>query len=371
MSGHAKLAPSSAARRVACPGSRALEARFPADDSPEAREGTAAHWVASYMLIGIYQGEAYAPNGEEVTGEMIEGAKLYTETILPVVRAPANKPIAYQVEQRVDISTIHPDCWGTPDAWYYADGELHIWDYKYGHGFVEVFENWQLIEYAAGILEHLRTSVFNANCVSVTFCIIQPRSFHRDGFVRQWKIGVDRLQTYFDVLRRKESLAAQEIAPCTPSPECTYCLARSACTALQRSALCAVDLSSGNAPHILNSHQTGNELRVLLHAAALLDARITGLTEQASAMIKRGELVPHFALEQSYGRQKWDSDAATIFALGDLYGIDLRKPQEPITPKQAIKLGLDETLVEGFTETPPGAVKLVPHNAKKIFGGGK
>ena len=208
MTEHSKLPPSSAARRVACPGSRALEAMYPEDkESPFAKEGEAAHWVASELLRSCESFPTYAPNGEFITQEMFKGADLYYDSIATVLNRFYGMVDYTQlsIEQRVDISRIHPDCWGTPDCWLYHAPELHIWDYKFGHGFVEVFENWQLIEYAAGILDRLGVNGIADQHTTIYFYIIQPRNFHRLGPVRTWRVKASDLRSYFNILESQEA----------------------------------------------------------------------------------------------------------------------------------------------------------------------
>ena len=109
---HAKLAPSSAARRMACPGSRALEEQHPqTEESLAAREGTAAHWVASESIAyGKCIMSDTTPHGEFVTEEMLEGAELYTETIASLyVKDNQGELPDIHIERRVDISNVHPE----------------------------------------------------------------------------------------------------------------------------------------------------------------------------------------------------------------------------------------------------------------------
>src|SRR5271168_2300972 len=166
---HAKLAPSSAARRFACPGSRALEEKYPQiTESMASREGTAAHWVAQQYLAGNYTMPATTPNGEPITKEMFEGADLYEHEVKWVAGEHE-----LHIEEKIDISNIHSECWGTPDCWTIINDHLHIFDYKFGHGYVDVFENWQLLEYAAGIALQVSIS-------KVTMTIIQPRCYTKE-----------------------------------------------------------------------------------------------------------------------------------------------------------------------------------------------
>jgi Protein of unknown function (DUF2800) len=384
MAEHSKLPPSSAARRVACPGSRALEERYPeVKESPHAREGEAAHWVASQMIVKHFNLSLHAhpkplatiaPNGEVITTEMFEGADLYLSSIKSVIDDHGDQDLAklLHIEERIDISRIHPDCWGTPDCWLFVSNELYIWDYKFGHGFVDVFENWQLTEYCAGIIDKLSLTGIQDQHTWVNFYIVQPRNYHRDGSIRSWRIKASELRGLFNILSAAEAEASKPQATCKPSPECAYCLGRHACEALQRSALSSVDVAVLNTPWELAPHSIGNELRYLKRATELLDARITGLEEQITAMIRRGDRVPFFKLEQSQGRDKWKSDAREIMTLGEMLGYDLSKPAEVVTPKQAIKMGVPEEVVHSYTERTNGAMKLVldeENTARKIFGG--
>lgn len=382
MTEHSILSPSSAARRVACAGSRALESLYPDDEqSPHAREGEAAHFAAARGIIekpthGNNLPVAWAPNGEMITDEMIEGAEVYRKHIFDVLNKLVGKlDLGYLViEKRIDISTIHPDCFGTPDCWLFYGNDLHIWDYKFGHGYVEVFENWQLIEYAAGILEFIGINGITDRHTRVHFHIVQPRSYHRLGAIRSWEIIAADLRPYFNILRDAEAAAMHPGALCRPSPECTYCRGRHACQALQLSALSAVDVATSNGALELKPAQVGAELRILKRAADLLDARITGLSEQATSIVKRGGRIPHFKLEEVIGRERWKVPIEEVVALGEFFGQPLTKPAEAITPKQAIKAGIPESVIATYVERPRTGMKLVPDDgkaARKIFGGDK
>jgi len=354
---HAKLAPSSAARRVACPGSRALEARYPElTASPESIEGTAAHWVAQQYLTQGYCVCDFTPSGEPITKEMREGADLYEHEI-----RHAAGDSRLHIEERTSISNIHSDCWGTPDCWFITDNILHVFDYKFGHGFVEVFENWQLLEYAAGISQ---INPFS----KVTMTIVQPRCYTREGPVRSWTISVAELFTYIDRLQKTEAAAMQEDAACIPTPECSHCAGRHACAALQRTAGKFIDVSLQSSAWELDSRQTGWELKQLRHAATMIEARMTGLEEQARSMITRGESVPGFKLEAGQGREHWTRPVQEVIMLGEMMDLNLSKPQDVITPVQARKLGLPDDISATYSQKIPGKLKLVEDNsAQKVF----
>ena len=86
--------------------------------------------------------------------------------------------------------------------------------------------------------------------------------------------------------------------------------------------------------------------------------------------IRGGQSGPGYTIEQGEGRQRWVKSPAEVAALGDLMGIKLRK-DAVVTPKQAIKAGLPETVVAGISDRPVGEWKLAVADcraASKVFG---
>lgn len=365
MSNHSVLAPSSAARRLACPGSQALEAQYPQEESTYSKEGTAAHWVASEILHGrtVILGST-TENGEIVSQEMLDGAELYTSHICSILPVEFHDNLV--IEQPINISSIHPACWGTPDCWTLVNDSIYIWDYKFGHGYVEVYENWQLIEYAAGILQYLTVGPETW----ITFFIVQPRNYNKKGPIREWKIEAAELNWHFEKLRNAEAAACLPKAKCFPSPECTYCKARAVCPTLQQTALTVADISQFNSPEKLENNTLGHELRYLQRAKQLLEARITGLEGEAISLLKNGKRIPFFTLEESNGREIWAKPVEEITALGEFYQKELAKPLSVVTPKQAIDAGIPAGIVRAYSEVQKGNLKLTPVNeasSKKIF----
>ena len=243
-----------------------------------------------------------APNGEPVTKEMLEGADLYWDAISEHNSLPSYSESSLHIEVPIDISNILPGMKGTPDVWFTKDTHLYLYDYKFGHSYIEVFENWQLLEYAAGIC-------LDKDITAVTMIIVQPRCYTSQGQVRSWTIKAPQMLEYIKILQRAEQEAISPSAAQRPNSQCHHCSGRHACQALQQVSLNAIDVSMDNSPWELSPLSTGNELRYLKRAAELLEARITGLSKQARSMITRGEFVPWFKLEPTAGREKWLRDA--------------------------------------------------------------
>lgn len=364
MSGlHSPLAPSSMARTVQCPGSVTMQLKYPEAEGPEAGEGEAAHWgfaeiAAHGRSIAVGQ---IAANGVVLDDEMIESAELMAETV-------ADWGVPAQIEQRVAIPSVHAQCWGTPDAraWAIPRARLKVADLKHGHGFVDAYENWQLMTYAWGVMSEAKLDGLEEWKCVVELTIVQARAYGHDP-VRTWTTTAADLRAY----RNIANAAAHEALGPNPTtkagPECKHCTARRACPTLQAAALDVLDAEGKAFALDLTTPQAASELRRLDYALTLAEARRSGLEAQLLDAARKGEPVPHFHVEHGQGREAWAKPAAEVFALGDLFGLDLRKVPEPITPAAARKLGVD---MPGFSERRAGAAKLVadsPHKAAKVF----
>lgn len=361
---HAFLAPSAAGRWGVCALSASLEAAYPeTEESPESLEGTAAHWVVECVLRGHTIPVGFqTPNSVAVTQEMLEGASLVAKTIEATIGPHWREMIV--IERRVQIPRIHPQhCWGTPDyrAWAQPpDGRLilFLFDYKFGHGIVDVIENDQLVAYQSGLLDEMPGLDDQRTIVSMT--IIQPRAYHRDGPVRTWRVLASDLRSQVNRLRNQAESALLPSPPATPDPEaCKNCRGRVHCEANQRAGYSAAEKGQQSTPINMSPHALGLELRALKRAQALLNARVTGLEEEAVSIIKRGKLVPFWMMESTPGKLKWNKPVPEVIALGQIYGVDVQAEPDVITPTQAKAKGLPESLVDAYASRPTGAAKLV------------
>ena len=354
--GHAFLPPSSAHLWRYCAGWRRMqECAEPyalTEDDAKAREGTAAHWAVSEVLSGRQVDVGMiSPNGVVLTDEMCDGADLMDDAVGP-------ERGSLHVEARVAMPYIHRDNWGTPDAWRLHDGVIDVWDYKFGHRHVPEYENWQLLDYAWGVVSslylHEAPEQYNT---PVRLTIVQPRDYHASGPVRTWYLTVGELVGYAAKLKAAADATDAPDAPCTPHANCGDCKARHVCPALQGSALTWVEHATPALPLVLTPAALARQLAVLDWATDLIKARRDGLAAQAMDVLRRGESLPGWALKQGQGRERW-ADLGAAIAMADMMGIDISKPGA-ITPKQAVKKGLAAETVAAFTETPVGEMKLV------------
>lgn len=372
---HSRLRPSSASRWVHCPGSVILEDQFQELDEEHGAEGTASHHAACELLQGRnmpYCG-TQAPNGVVLDEMMLKSAQVYVDAVLS---AAAGASLA--VEMKLDIPQVHQQCGGTPDTWYYLPEpqELHIWDYKYGWGIVEAHENWQGICYALGALFYLAQyfrcdlDVATRN-TRVIIHIVQPRPYHVLGPIREWRIDGGKLLDY--ALRL--AVAAQEATGkdplCRTGSYCRYCLGRHACKAAQVAAMYSCEYICGATPEVLSPEAIAVELATLKRCEEAVKLRRTGLEAQALAMLNKGLPVPGLGIENGSGRRSWDKPVNEIIAVGDLLGLNLRKPLEVVTPTEARNKKLPEDVIKALSSISSTGQKLVPTGntlAARVFG---
>lgn len=381
MAAHALIAPSSLALTVACEASVQLQAAIPElPDSEEQFEGKVAHAVALLTAAGAPYpvGHEFTYEGRQCTVDvdMFNGARMY-------VAALGGSHNTLRLEDGVRCTAIHPTaCYGTPDAFrYLPDGTgprgmpvLRVGDYKYGHRFVEVFENYQLIAYAFGVIERLNLESLG-DALILELILVQPRAYHVEGPVRKWRttVGECRALVAKAAAKAEAALAPNPIA--STGTHCGDCRARHVCTTLRHAVANVVDYSTVGELSPLDHIAMGQELRILDDAAARLDARRTGLAAQVEAAIRAGQAVPFYKMAPGRSNLAWPEgmSEAEIAAMGDLLGVSVRKPLQVYTPRQAIDAGIEEAVVMQFASRPAGAMKLTRESTtavRKAFSNG-
>lgn len=319
-------------------------------------EGTAMHWVAEQLLK--HDGAppllfpTHAPNGVELTDELIEGAQFYVSVL------DSYESVPWRIEEQLQARRIHPTaCGGKPDAFGHDLFKPLVVepDLKGGYVPVQVFPNWQLIGYLAAILD--ANPEWEVDDLEVEFVIVQPRAFHKDGPVRKHRMLARDCRPYIDSLRMAAHIAMGDHAKAVAGPQCDNCAGRASCSIAHAASMRALEIAGEPDIHDLTTAAIDYEMQRLEDAARMIQARLTGLQAQATHLIRRGEILPHYALEAGVGRLNWTDEASAV-AMGDLFGVDLRKPVNAITPTQAMQR-VPRELLEQYAQRKRGEVKLV------------
>lgn len=355
---HSPISPSSAARWVNCPASPSLESIVGDVSSNEAHlEGEASHYAAALMLRGqrVAPGE-FADNGHVLTAEMVECAAMYAD----VARG------CDHIEELLQCPLVHPQSYGTPDAWCYDPSRrtIYIYDYKYGYRVVEVRENWQLINYVAGILS------LHPDAVEVLMTIVQPRAPHRDGPVRSWRVSVAELLPYITRLQMMARVAMTPAEHYTkPGSHCRDCRARVQCDADQSAVMGYIEVVGQPMLIERSIEHVAAEVTLMRRAAAMIKHRLDAMETELVSRIKAGGVVQGYRLDSSVGRLSWDIDDEEIIRIGALCGRDL-SAHKAITPTQASKV-IDEAVIKQYSSRKSNGVVLVDdiNDARAIFGG--
>lgn len=375
---HSRVAPSAFAITEPCPGSLQLQEKVaPLPDTEEISEGKAGHHVAAEFLRGrpMAVGTPFvlsnAPDARvwKVDQDMYDGAELWADTMGP----------GCTIESPLHIPRVHAECWGTPDAWNVELGpdnmpvSVTVGDYKYGHRFVEVFENLQVgAGYASGVLSRLGVSSGDDK-LPVHIKIVQPRAFASTGPVSVWTTTPFGLNALVSRVRAAAILALGENPPTTTGAQCKDCKARHICGTLRKSIAHVVDYTGTIEPVQLDTVAAATELAILDEAAARLDARRTGLFAQVEAEARAGRPVLYYGMEPGRSKFDWDDNATVdeVASFGALLGHELRKPRELITPTQAVtRFKIDEGVIKNYATRKPGGMslkRLKDVAARKVF----
>lgn len=233
---HAKLSPSAAARWINCPGSVALSELCPPPGSSDyADEGTLAHLIAEHKVL-LVSGEitqacydkrlANALKSQYYCGEMDEATTYYMDTVMEIYceGLKKDKSAELMVEQRFDLGSWVPECFGTADAVVIAGDTIEVIDLKYGKGVrVDATGNPQLRLYGLGAAA-MYGDIYDLKKVRMT--IIQPRLDH----VSTEEMGIVELYSWANmVVKPAAHQALGKDAPLACGDWCRWCPAKATC----------------------------------------------------------------------------------------------------------------------------------------------
>jgi hypothetical protein len=298
-------------------------------------------------------------NGIAVDSEMYEGASVYAQDVIDTLTTHPSGDL--RIEQRVDCFSIHPECFGTPDAslWVPEHKVLFIWDYKHGYAPVEVFENKQLTIYLRGLLDYYQVTDLD---VTVVMRIVQPRAYHRSGIIREWSFNAAQVRNEVNRLINAAQANISGQGQCQTGEHCKYCKARYGCEAAIKAGMSMFEVCTSPTPLQMSNQAMGLHYSFLKRAEAHIKSQIAGFEAQVMGKLINGEQVDGWELVDSYGKRKWNVSTDDLFYTGDALGVDLRGDVTPISPAQAEKKGLPKDVIAMFAYSPKTGVALKPND---------
>lgn len=323
---------STAARRMGCPRSYALEQLVPKDErgSDYAREGTALHELMAMTLRdGVEPTDMlpYTFTAADGSWSFTVDRDLWDAKGEPALTAfdkfcaqmeqEIGDDMVMLVERRVAVPGI-PNAFGTSDIIGRCGAELFVMDWKFGYKTVRAEDNKQLMFYAAGALNTERAWVgeelANDPTTPVTLAIIQPLNAGQgDDIVQHWTTSVGDLAMYMQNLQTAVGEAQRPNARVAKGPWCDFARCKTVCPlhlnavgALgeKLEALKARQAASNGSPD--DRLDWGQRYAELLEMAELAQPLIDTVFAQAHAYAEQGSAIPGWGLEaKKAGNRSW------------------------------------------------------------------
>jgi hypothetical protein len=352
-------------RVVYCPGSAQIESRYKDVSVWEAQEGTAAHDVGARCLnTGT---DAVALQGQTVQGfivdvEMVRAVSLYVGTCREILETGFSTSAGVETRHQASEGPNTLGC--AVDFWSFdaVAGVLYVLDFKYGHGWVEAFENWQLLAYAVALMEKAMESGYVPK--EVRLGIVQPRANHPDGPVRWWKFNGELLRNYRNNMFQAMRQATIENPPTISGPHCRYCRGLLHCHTMDAALAICMDVAGRSGDSIKDPDAEAWELMLIEKAIKTLGYKKAALETAIFERLKTGGKAQGYETTNTWSALAWDVDA---IAVGRLTGKDLRQEEKPITPTQAIDRGiLTEAEAKKMAGRKQTGLKLRPINLERV-----
>lgn len=242
---HALLSASGSARWLNCPPSARLEDEVEDRTSPAALEGTLAHELAelelSYSQSRVSE-EIYTISRSEIESNVYYDSEMeqHVEDYVDYVKEKSLGMFLY-VENKLDLSHVAPESFGSLDAGAVNEEKLIVIDFKYGRGVtVSVERNTQLRLYASGLLKEVE--FLGVDPKIVEYHIYQPRA----GNVESWSEPIEELNEYLENEVKPIALKAFKGEGERKTGDwCTFCKVAATCPAQFKDNLAAAKIEFG------------------------------------------------------------------------------------------------------------------------------
>lgn len=326
---HAKLSASGASKWTKCTPSAHLEEYFGNDDTEFAAEGTLAHELVEILLrerAGIISEVDYINKLAK-----LQESKLYSEDMLDYAyvhvdyvmqqftEAKRLTPGAVLlIEEKVDLTHLIEDSFGTCDDIIIADGVLEVIDLKYGLGVpVRAEKNKQLMLYGSGALEAFDL-MYDIHTIRLT--IVQPRLDSIDS----WEISAEDLRKWGEEeLKPLAAIAFSGEGELVTGDHCQFCKAVPRCRARAEEAEKLTEHRFDD-PRLLSDE----ELLEIFKISDQVGKWVKKVDGYVFAEAMAGKKWPGYKLVDGQNRRAW-TDPEKAFNIAWELGYDMEKITTP------------------------------------------
>lgn len=397
--GHSVYSPSGSAMWLWCAGSLIPNMMENDSTSPEAAEGTVAHFVAETWLRSGRKPKELLGTTQLVS----EGVSTYRIPVTNVMMDFVQDYVdwcqfeegEHYVETKVFFSELTPleRQGGTADHVVCQPGRMIITDLKYGKGIqVEAEGNTQALLYALGFFLKFDAQY---HFDEIVIRIAQPRLDH----FPTWTVTRDYLLEFAEHVRARAAAAWQVNAPRRPSDKaCQWCKVKASCVALAKLQLAIVEGRFneigreythdemeefadwvGRGKYRVRpaevSKFTTEQLAKLRPYRRLVESWFRTMDEHLERRALDGEKVPRMKLVESRTNREFKDDTQavdTLLLIGleddQIYSRKLASPaqaEELLRNELKIPKRRAEELLAGVVRKPPGKPTLVPDSDKR------
>jgi len=348
MGAHSQNSPSSFKRRRLCPGSRAMEAKYPDKENPHSRKGTVAHHVGEQCLLTGREPEEFLGDvftewpDITVDEDMIAGVKIYVDYCAELIA----KADDYFVEEKLDLPFLGEGEKGTADFCALHDGVLEVVDYKNGIGYVDADENEQGICYGLGAAKRYH----NREWDTLRVTIVQPNAIGKKA-IRDWDLPrhdvIDWLLDFQEAAEKTHDPDAKRIPG---EAQCQWCKARADCPELQKLSIETAQESFGVVDE-LGAKKIGE----IWPKLALIKQFVSAVEERGFQLAMEGNPPPGTKVVEGKARRYWKDEANAVASLKkhgmddkDIYSMSFKSPAqiEKVYGKKQFEAELADDLVE-------------------------
>ncbi|AUS01895.1 protein of unknown function DUF2800 [Vibrio phage 2.044.O._10N.261.51.B8] len=343
-----------------CPASIRMSKPFPNTTNEAAEEGTAAHDMREFCLsVGVSPEKCRGMvfNGFTVDQEMIDGVSVDVNYVNRLAIEYGVKPL---LEQRVTMSSLgRDDVFGTGDTLFLVPHLqlVHVIDFKYGRGPVQVENNSQLQGYGVASLD---TFDMWDKVSTVKTTITQPRYHHAHGPIRTAEYSTEQMNNIGDKFYRSILAAEDPTVRPNAGEHCRYCKAAGNCRARM---LRTIELAYRGEPI---DELTSDEIEVILPEISAMTRHLEALQFEAVKRGQRGHRYDNYKIVESRPRAKCQDEKKLVAdAKAQGFNVD-RLYSKQLKSKSAIEKVLPGELISKHYVAPSSTDILVPMSDKRV-----